>query len=77
MEEADHDHGRWLSITGQPLKLDSLAGVKGTSRHLPSPQGDLLLLGRCVSVSSFEKLNQLGEGSMFLTAHLTSHGLTS
>ncbi|KAI9813238.1 MAG: Cyclin-dependent kinase 10 [Pycnora praestabilis] len=37
----------WTSVTGQSLNLDC-------------PEG---FLGKCSSIASFEKLNQLGEGS--------------
>ncbi|KAL2045697.1 hypothetical protein N7G274_002127 [Stereocaulon virgatum] len=38
---------RWMSVTGQPLDLELASGFQG----------------HCLSVKSYEKLNQLGEGT--------------
>lgn len=43
-----NDPQQWMSITGQPLDL--------------GPQ-DSGFKGQCVSITSYEKLNQLGEGT--------------
>lgn len=58
----------FISITGQPLDLGSkaenqgeFAGTSGKeirSRLTSAP-------GQCLPISSFERLNQLGEGSEF------------
>ena len=58
----NHTLPRWMSITGQPLELGLDSGFRGkqTLRIF-----ELLnnLVGRCLSSGSYEKLNQLGEGS--------------
>jgi len=46
---------RFMSITGQPLDLGF-----DSSLHFPASH---LSTGQCLSIDSFEKLNQLGEGS--------------
>ncbi|KAI9833594.1 MAG: hypothetical protein M1819_003547 [Sarea resinae] len=46
-QSAKHTQSRWMSVTGQELSFD----------QAPS------CLGRCASISSFEQLNQLGEGT--------------
>ena len=60
----NHTLPRWMSITGQPLELGLDSGFRGkkTLRIF-----ELLnnLVGRCLSSGSYEKLNQLGEGSRF------------
>ena len=57
-----HTLPRWMSVTGQPLDLGLDSGFRGkqTLRIF-----ELLnnLVGRCLSSGSYEKLNQLGEGS--------------
>jgi cyclin-dependent kinase 10 len=55
----------WLSVTGQVLDLGLEMGYLGS---LPNPQRAQRTLikqnlGQCRSISCFEKLNQLGEGS--------------
>ncbi|MCJ1310990.1 Cdc2- kinase [Agyrium rufum] len=45
--EKPETQGKWISITGKPLELDVADGF----------------LGRCLDISQFEKLNQLGEGT--------------
>ena len=59
---SDHTLPRWMSVAGQPLELGLDSGFRGkqTLRMF-----ELLnnLLGRCLSIGSYEKLNQLGEGS--------------
>ena len=58
----NHTLPRWMSVTGQPLELGLDSGFRGkqTLRIF-----ELLnnLVGRCLSSGSYEKLNQLGEGS--------------
>ena len=53
---------RWMSVTGQPLELGLDSGFRGkqTLRRF-EPLNNLL--GQCLSSGSYEKLNQLGEGS--------------
>lgn len=56
---------KWLSVTGQELDLEFDSGYLGLSCH---PQKRKMVpihqkLGQCRSINSFEKLNQLGEGS--------------
>ena len=52
-----------LSITGVALNLESISGSQGM--YLTAFFSALLMssAGNCVSIESFEKLNQLGEGS--------------
>ena len=59
---SDHTLPRWMSVTGQPLELGLDSGFRGKQRPR---MFELLnnLLGRCLSIGSYEKLNQLGEGS--------------
>ena len=58
----NHTLPRWMSVTGQPLELGLDSGFRGkqTLRIF-----ELLnnVIGRCLSSGSYEKLNQLGEGS--------------
>ena len=58
----DHTLPRWMSVTGQPLELGLDSGFRGKATVGVS---ELLnnLVGRCLSSGSYEKLNQLGEGS--------------
>ena len=57
---------RWLSITGQPLELGLESGFRGRSTLLSIEDPNThITAGQCISVTSFEKLNQLGEGSVY------------
>ena len=53
---------RWMSVTGQPLELGLDSGFRGKQTLIRS---ELLnnIVGQCLSRGSYEKLNQLGEGS--------------
>lgn len=53
---------RWMSVTGQPLELGLDSGFRGKQKLR---RIELLnnLVGQCLSRGSYEKLNQLGEGS--------------
>ncbi len=65
-EQGEADLPPWLSITGQPLQLSLHSGFQGACL---SDKCELLLMivneGQCVPVDSYEKLNQLGEGSQY------------
>ncbi|KAL2058538.1 hypothetical protein ABVK25_001266 [Lepraria finkii] len=49
MDDSMHNYAlpRWMSVTGQPLDLELASGFQG----------------QCLPVKSYEKLNQLGEGT--------------
>lgn len=64
----EHEFGnsrpRWISITGQPLDLGlDDPGFKGTKPQMPLMSLFDPVAGQCASIGSYEKLNQLGEGS--------------
>ena len=63
---------QWASVTGQPLDLGLESGFLGwppniTDRRSPQYKWTAVHTeyhtGKCVPISSYEKLNQLGEGS--------------
>ena len=53
----------WTSITGEPLQLDLPTGFLGLDTLVETNNETNVREGNCRSVSSYEKLNQLGEGS--------------
>ena len=59
---SDHTLPQWMSVAGQPLELGLDSDFRGKQTRITL---ELLnnLLGRCLSIGSYEKLNQLGEGS--------------
>lgn len=63
--DQDISGSHWTSVTGQPLELDLCDGFLGLVALCPQPAWRLMILreGNCCSVSTYEKLNQLGEGS--------------
>lgn len=68
MNEDSLDHSssqKWMSITGQPLDLGPHeSGFQGPKLYnAPFTKPTDLSVGQCVSTASYEKLNQLGEGS--------------
>ena len=58
----NHTLPRWMSVTGQPLELGLDSGFRGKQTL---KRFELLnnVVGQCLSRESYEKLNQLGEGS--------------
>ena len=53
---------RWISVTGEPLELGLDSGFLGKPK-LRRFELFNNFAGQCLSRGSYEKLNQLGEGS--------------
>lgn len=63
-DSIDHSPQKWTSITGQPLDLGlHESGFQGPKLQTPFTNPTDPSVGQCVSIASYEKLNQLGEGS--------------